>query len=178
MPKTGVGLLVGRFQPFHNGHLAAVKYALKHVDYLYIVVGSAQRSHERDNPFTAGERIMMIKAALNEAGVDARRWMLIPINDAQSHSVWTATLKSTVPKFDTVYSNDTLTIRLLKEEGIKVTPIPYLNRSEYSATNIRARILERKDWKTLVPPAVERMVKELDGVGRVRSMITKDTEAS
>jgi nicotinamide-nucleotide adenylyltransferase len=178
MPKKAVGLFIGRFQPFHNGHLAAVKYALEQVDYLYIVVGSAQRSHERDNPFTAGERIMMIKAALNDADVDARKWMLIPINDAQSHSVWTATLKSTVPRFDTVFSNDTLTVRLLKEEGIKVRTIPYFNRNEYSATNVRARILERKDWKTLVPPAVERMVRELDGVGRVRSMITKDTEAS
>ncbi|MDA4113023.1 MAG: nicotinamide-nucleotide adenylyltransferase [Thaumarchaeota archaeon] len=176
MPKTGVGLFVGRFQPFHNGHLEAVKYALRKIDYLYIVVGSAQKSHERDNPFTAGERIMMIKAALNEAGVDANRWMLIPVQDADSHSVWTATLRSTVPKFDIVFSNDTLTIRLLKEEGTNVIPIPYLNRSEYSATNVRARILERKDWETLVPPAVDRIVKELDGVGRVRSMISKDTE--
>jgi nicotinamide-nucleotide adenylyltransferase len=177
MPKTGVGLFVGRFQPFHNGHLEAVKYALRKIDYLYIVVGSAQKSHERDNPFTAGERIMMIKAALNEAGVDANRWMLIPVQDADSHSVWTATLRSTVPKFDIVFSNDTLTIRLLKEEGTNVIPIPYLNRKEYSATNVRARILERKDWETLVPPAVDRIVKELDGVGRVRSMISKDTEA-
>jgi len=176
MPKTGVGLFVGRFQPFHNGHLEAVKYALRKIDYLYIVVGSAQKSHERDNPFTAGERIMMIKAALNEAGVDASRWMLIPVQDADSHSVWTATLRSTVPKFDIVFSNDTLTIRLLKEEGTNVIPIPYLNRKEYSATNVRARILERKDWETLVPPAVDRIVKELDGVGRVRSMISKDTE--
>lgn len=178
MPKKRVGLLIGRFQPFHNGHLAAVRYALKQVEYLYIVVGSAQRSHERDNPFTAGERIMMIKAALNEASVDARKWMLIPINDAQSHSVWTATLKSTVPKFDVVFSNDTLTTRLLKEEGIEVATVPYFNRHEYSATNVRNRILERKDWETLVPPAVEKMVKELDGVGRVLSMISKDTEAA
>ena len=68
MARKRVGLFVGRFQPFHNGHLAAVKHALKNVDYLYIVVGSAQRSHERDNPFTAGERIMMIKAALSRGG--------------------------------------------------------------------------------------------------------------
>src|SRR5580698_4621163 len=176
MPKTGVGLFVGRFQPFHNGHLEAVKYALSKIDYLYIVVGSAQKSHERDNPFTAGERIMMIKAALNEAGVDANRWMLIPVQDADSHSVWTATLRSTVPKFDIVFSNDTLTIRLLKEEGIDVEPIQYLNRSEYSATNVRTGILERKDWERLVPPAVARIVKAQDGVGRVRSMIDKDTD--
>jgi nicotinamide-nucleotide adenylyltransferase len=177
MPKHEVGLFVGRFQPFHNGHLAAVKYALEQVEYLYIVIGSAQKSHERDNPFTAGERVMMIKAALNEAGVDASNWMLIPVQDAESHSVWTATLRSTVPRFNKVFSNDTLTIRLLKEEGTEVEPIPYLNRTEYSATNVRTRILERKDWEKLVPPAVARLVRELDGVGRVRSMISKDTES-
>src|SRR2546426_11098675 len=48
-----VGLLVGRFQPFHYGHLAAGKYALKQVDYLNIVVGSAQRSLERNNLYTS-----------------------------------------------------------------------------------------------------------------------------
>ena len=176
MPKTKVGLFVGRFQPFHNGHLEAVRYALKKVDYLYIVIGSAQKSHQRDNPFTAGERVMMIKAALDEAGIDPGRWMLIPVQYAPSHSVWTATLRSTVPKFDIVFSNDTLTIRLLKEEGIRVVPIPYHNRKEYSATNVRTRILETKEWERLVPPAVARIVKELDGVQRVRSMIEKDTE--
>jgi nicotinamide-nucleotide adenylyltransferase len=175
MPKTKVGLFVGRFQPFHNGHLAAVRYALQRVDYVYIAVGSAQKSHERDNPFTAGERIMMIKAALDEAGIDAKKWMVLPVWDAESHSVWVATLKSTVPKFDEVFSNDTLTIRLLKEDGVKVTPVPYLNRGQYSATNVRSRILERKDWEELVPNAVAKLVKQLDGVGRVRSMITKDT---
>ena len=51
------GLLIGRFQPFHLGHLNAVEYALKNVDILWIVVGSADKSHEYRNPFTAGERI-------------------------------------------------------------------------------------------------------------------------
>ena len=68
-----IGVLVGRFQPFHRGHLKAVDFALKHVDLLYIAVGSAQRSHEPRNPFTAGERIKMIKMALDEAGFDCRK---------------------------------------------------------------------------------------------------------
>ncbi|MEM2975778.1 MAG: adenylyltransferase/cytidyltransferase family protein, partial [Candidatus Bathyarchaeia archaeon] len=46
------GLFVGRFQPFHLGHLTAVKNILKSVDELVIIVGSAQYSHRLDNPFT------------------------------------------------------------------------------------------------------------------------------
>lgn len=169
-----VGVFVGRFQPFHNGHLSAVRYALTKVDYLYIVVGSSQRSHERDNPFTAGERVAMIREALVEGNVKASRWMIIPVPDADSHSVWVATLRSSVPKFDVVFSNDSLTIRLFKEAHIKVLPIPYTKREEYSATNVRTRILERKNWQSLVPTAVARLVEQLDGVGRARSMIERD----
>jgi nicotinamide-nucleotide adenylyltransferase len=171
-----VGVLVGRFQPFHNGHLEAVRYALKRVDYLYIVIGSSQKSHERDNPFTAGERIAMIKAALDSSDVKPDRWMAIPIADTISHSLWPAILRITVPPFTRVFTNDGLTTRLLKEEGFKVEAVPYLQRSSYSATNVRNRILEMKEWEKLVPGPVASMVKEMGGVERVRSMIHKDLE--
>jgi len=173
-----VGLFVGRFQPFHLGHLAAVKYALKQVQYLYVVVGSAQRSHERDNPFTAGERITMIKSALDGNGVDPSKWMAIPIVDADSHSLWVTSVESMVPKFDIVFTNDALTFLLFNEGGIEVKAVPYLDRSRYSATNVRARILERKDWDSLVPPQVAKLVKRFGGVERVRALMRKDLQGA
>jgi nicotinamide-nucleotide adenylyltransferase len=182
MPQKGakiegalrVGLLIGRFQPFHNGHLNAVRFALKHVDYLFVIVGSAQRSHERDNPFTAGERIAMIKMALDASDVEPSRWMAIPIQDADSHSVWVSSLRSMVPPFDIVFTNDSLTFTLFKEEGIEVRAVPYLDRTHYSATNVRNRILERRDWKSLVPKEVAGFVVSLGGVERVRSLLKED----
>lgn len=173
-----VGLLIGRFQPFHLGHLEAVRYALKRVDYLYVVVGSAQRSHERDNPFTAGERISMIKSALDGNGVDPSKWMAIPIADADSHATWVSSVVSMVPKFDVVFTNDALTFLLFKEDGMEVRAVPYLERSRYSATNVRDRILERKDWDSLVPPEVAKQVKKFGGVERVRALIRKDLKGS
>ncbi len=167
---------MGRFQPFHLGHLAAVKYALKQVQYLYVVVGSAQRSHERDNPFTAGERITMIKSALDGNGVDPSKWMAIPIVDADSHSLWVTSVESMVPKFDIVFTNDALTFLLFNEGGIEVKAVPYLDRSRYSATNVRDRILERKDWDSLVPPQVAKLVKRFGGVERVRALMRKDLQ--
>jgi nicotinamide-nucleotide adenylyltransferase len=172
-----IGLLVGRFQPFHYGHLAAVKFALGKVEYLYIAIGSAQKSHERENPFTAGERIEMIKAALDGAGIDGRRWMAIPVPDAESHSIWVSTVVSLVPRFDVVFTNDSLTYLLFKEKGFKVIAVPYKNRKEYSATNVRNSILERKDWKKLVPPEVARLVVDFRGEERVRMLMSKDIEA-
>jgi nicotinamide-nucleotide adenylyltransferase len=156
------------------GHLAAVRYALKKVQYLYVIVGSAQRNHERDNPFTAGERITMIKSALDGNGIDPSKWMAIPIVDADSHSLWVSTVKSMVPKFDTVFTNDALTFSLFKEEKFGVAAVPYLDRRSYSATNVRDRILERKDWESLVPSQVATLVKQFGGVERVRALMRKD----
>ena len=169
-----VGVFVGRFQPFHNGHLFAVHYALERVDFLYIVVGSAHRSHERENPFTAGERVEMIKATLDDVGLDPAKWMIIPVPDAESHSVWVSMVRSFVPRFDMVFSNDSLTNRLFREDGLKVKPVPFDKRADYSATNVRTRILEKKNWESLVPKPVAKLVKQFDGVARVRSMTTKD----
>lgn len=116
----------------------------------------------------------MIKSALDGNGVDPSRWMAIPIPDADSHSLWVSTLKSMVPKFDIVFTNDALTFSLFKEERIGVKAVPYLDRQNYSATIVRDRILERKDWESLVPPQVARLVKQFGGIERVRALMRKD----
>ena len=64
------GLYVGRFQPFHLGHVEAIKKILDEVEELVVVIGSAQYSHNRGNPFTVGERLVMIRNALDEARID------------------------------------------------------------------------------------------------------------
>jgi nicotinamide-nucleotide adenylyltransferase len=116
----------------------------------------------------------MIKSALDGNGVDPSKWMAIPIADADSHSLWVSSIESMVPKFDIVFTNDALTFLLFEEEGVEVRSVPYHVRSKYSATNVRNRILERKDWESLVPPQVAKLVRHFGGVERVRSLIRKD----
>ncbi|NON63366.1 nicotinamide-nucleotide adenylyltransferase, partial [Acidianus sp. RZ1] len=83
------GVYPGRFQPFHLGHLSVIKWALERVDELIILVGSAQESHTLNNPFTAGERIEMIRLSLREHGIPTDRYYIIPIPDILMNSVWT-----------------------------------------------------------------------------------------
>jgi nicotinamide-nucleotide adenylyltransferase len=116
----------------------------------------------------------MIKSALDGNGVDPSKWMAIPIADADSHSLWVSSVESMVPKFDVVFTNDALTFVLFNEGGIEVKAVPYLDRSRYSATNVRDRILERQDWQSLVPPQVGKLVKRFGGVERVRALKRKD----
>ncbi|UCH58154.1 MAG: nicotinamide-nucleotide adenylyltransferase [Candidatus Bathyarchaeota archaeon] len=168
-------LFVGRFQPFHNGHLHAVRKILEENNELLIVVGSAQMSHEPDNPFTAGERLVMIRNALSADGVGADRYMLIPIPDAPAHRVWVSQVESQTPQFDIVYTNQSLTRRLLIEAGYEVRGIELHMRDQYEATEIRRRILEGEDWEELVPPRVYKYLKEIDGEGRIRDLAKTDS---
>ena len=168
------GLYVGRFQPFHLGHLQAVKYILGRVDELTIVVGSAQHSHTIDNPFTAGERVTMIRLALKEARIPAHRYTVIPLPDDEFHKVWVSHLLSQTPSFDVVYTNEPLTFRLLKEAGLRVERIPMFNRRTFTATEVRRRLLKGGRWQELLPKSVARYLKEIDGDERLRDISKSD----
>jgi len=167
-------LFVGRFQPFHNGHTEAIKRIVKEVEELIIVIGSSQRSHELDNPFTIGERISMIRLALDELGLDPRKYCIIPVPDTQMHATWVSTVTAFTPSFEVVYSNESLTRRLFKEAGFRVENIPFYHRETYSATEIRKRILNDQNWEELVPKSVARLIKEIDGVERIRDLAKRD----
>jgi nicotinamide-nucleotide adenylyltransferase len=164
---TTNGLFIGRFQPFHKGHLATVKFALGRVDQLIIVVGSAQRSHEPRNPFTAGERIRMIKESLDaDREADVRRILLIPVPDTDVHSLWTRQVDMLVPKYGVVFANDLFTLMLFREQGIKVIEAPLYKRHEMMATEIRKRMVAEENWEDLVPKPVSEVIKEINGVAK------------
>ena len=168
-------VFIGRFQPFHYGHLYAIKTILGEVDELILVVGSAQMSHEYNNPFTAGERIEMIQSALDAEKIDRYRYMIIPIIDAPAHRVWVSQVESQIPRFDVVYSNQSLTRRLLIEAGYEVRGIKLYERGKFEATEIRRRILNGEDWQDLVPSEVHKIVIEIDGENRIRDLNKTDT---
>ena len=168
------GLFVGRFQPFHLGHLAAIKDVLKEVDELVIVIGSAQYSHNLNNPFTAGERLIMIRKALEEAGIDYSRVWVVPVPDAHLHMMWVSAVEGYTPSFSVVYSNEPLTRRLFIEAKCRVKSIRFHERKLYSSTEIRERMLKGESWEKLVPKSVAAFIKEIDGVNRLRDLTKSD----
>ena len=171
---TQRGLYVGRFQPFHFGHIHAIKHILSQVDEVVVVIGSAQYSHRLDNPFTAGERITMIRKALKETRISFSKFWIIPIRDVHVHMMWVAEVRGYSPKFERVYSNESLTRRLFKEAGFPVRSIPFSKRQLYSASEIRKRMLTNTDWADLVPRSTSKYIEEIDGVGRIQDLARTD----
>lgn len=168
------GLYVGRFQPFHLGHLEAIKKVLGEVDELVIVIGSAQYSHNLSNPFTAGERLVMIRRALQEAGIDLARIWIVPVPDVHLHMLWVSAVEGYTPRFNVVYSNEPLTRRLFMEAGYKVKNIPFFERALYTSTRVREKMLKRENWTTMVPKSVAEFINEIDGVNRIRDLNRTD----
>lgn len=168
------GLFVGRFQPPHLGHIYAIKTALEECDELIIVVGSAQYSHTLENPFTAGERIEMIRKALKEEGISLNKVYIIPIPDVGEHSVWVARVKSFCPKFHVVYTNNPLVKKLFEEEGYEVKPVNLYQRDLEMGTRIREMMLRGGDWEDLVPHSVAECIKSIGGIERLRTIAQKD----
>jgi nicotinamide-nucleotide adenylyltransferase len=171
---VGRGLYVGRFQPFHLGHLEAIKYVLEKADELVIVIGSAQYSHTIRDPFTAGERLVMIRKALNEAKIDLSRVWIVPVPDLHLHMMWVSALKGYTPSFDAVFTNEPLTRRLFAEAGYKVFAVPYFERKVYASTLIREEMLRNKSWEKLVPKSVAVFIRKIDGVNRLRDLTKSD----
>ncbi len=168
------GLYVGRFQPFHSGHLEAIQDVLKEVDELIIVIGSAQYSHNINNPFTAGERLVMIRRALKEAGVDYSRLWVVPVPDVHLHMLWVSALEGYTPRFNIVYSNEPLTRRLFMEAGYEVKNIRFFQRKVYTSTLVREKMLKGESWTELVPKSVADFINEIDGVNRLRDLAKSD----
>ncbi|MHC1583047.1 MAG: nicotinamide-nucleotide adenylyltransferase [Methanosarcinales archaeon] len=172
MERVCRGLYIGRFQPYHMGHSQVLEVIAGSVDEVIIGIGSAQRSHQKSDPFTAGERVLMVSRAVEELGI---KTYIIPIEDVHRNSLWVSHVKSLTPPFEVVYSNNPLVKELFREAGIEVVETPLFNRERYSGKRIRRLMLsDDEGWKDLVPTSVLRVIDEIDGVGRLRRISGSD----
>lgn len=168
-----VGLTIGRYQPFHKGHLTVVEEISESVDEIVICIGSAQVSHEPDDPFTAGERVAMVQRALLDNEID-KFFYIIPVEDISRNAAWVSHVEALTPPFDEVYSRNPLVVRLFKEAGYGVEKAPLYRREKFSGTEIRRRMLRGEEWRHLVPEGVADTVDEVDGVRRLRDLARSD----
>lgn len=168
------GLLIGRMQPVHKGHISVIQETLKEVDELIIGVGSSDKSHTNSNPFTGGERILMLTNALREYNIDASKYYIIPLEDIACNSLWVGHVKMLTPPFTKVYSGNYLVQQLFEEENYPVIQPPLFNRKEYSGTEVRKRILKNENWEKLVPKSVQEVIKEIKGIERIKKLNKKE----
>ena len=162
------GLIIGRFQPFHKGHLKLAKNILKECDELVIAIASAQFNYIEKDPFTAGERIWMIHEALKEGKIDLARCYIAAVVNDENNAKWIGHLKSFLPPFDVIYTGNAYVTMLMKDSDIKVRDVKFHDRQKYNATRIRQLMIEGRNWQELVPKSVAQIIRKIDGINRMK----------
>ena len=162
------GLFIGRFHPFHLGHLDAIQFALSKVEKLWVGIGSSNKQIQKENPFSADERKEMILSSIDES--ISKKIQIYSIPDYDNHEKWILNIESIVPEFNMVFTNDELTQSLYSKRGIKVLSVPFKDRENLSGTKIRDRIKTDNEWEHLVPNGTKNVLNKISAKERLKRL--------
>ena len=143
-------IFIGRFQPFHLGHLHVIMTYAKRYD-LVIIIGSSNIQNTNENHFTAEERLLMLQTVLSSNNLTATLRLL---GDVPDDLVWRKNLDSNTP-YDVVLTGNPHTASLFKDKKVII-----LERYQgISSTAIRNNIKNNLPWEHLVPQEIIPLIK-------------------
>ncbi len=180
-------LYIGKFQPFHLGHLDIVKQiaSASDIDEIIICIGSAQwnfknRNPERpwlDNFLTWQERKEIIERSL--AGIVSKKVHILPVTDflpkwgPDSTPQWFNYIKNHSPEFAVLYTNRKKEIELFGKEGFATRT--HLLKYNFSATMVREKMALKAAWEPMVSPNAVETLRKFDAESRLADLFSKTT---
>jgi nicotinamide-nucleotide adenylyltransferase len=176
MTRASRGMIHGRFQPFHLGHLEYLRGAADRCDEIFVGITNPDPTRIRpepsdplrhlpeSNPWSYAERLLMVKAAASDLALDLAHVHVIPfpVNEPE---LWAAYVPDGVTQYLRLFSEWGGTkLERLQEAGYDVVVLDRGLEKEISGADVREAIRERGDWESLVPPGVARVIGELERV--------------
>lgn len=170
---TARGMIHGRFQPFHNGHLDYLKGAAARCDEIFVGITNPDperikpetsdplRHLPESNPYTYVERLLMVKAAARDAEIPLERLHVIPfpVNEPE---LWRAYVPEDVVQFIRLFSDWGGTkLERLREAGYEVVVLDEGTKKKVSGADVREALRSGGVWETLVPPGVAAVISGL-----------------
>lgn len=172
--KKRIGVIHGKFQVLHKGHIEYLLEGKKRCDFLYIGitnpdlylikehVADKNRSNPKSNPFMYYERMEMIRDALLEEGIKREEFEIVPfpINNPELIKFY---VPITATFFITIYDEwGWYKHNLLTKMELAVDLMWVRNMSERftSGTEVRNLIAKDNEWEHLVPNTVVRYMKK------------------
>ena len=167
-------MIHGRFQPFHNGHLEYMRGAASLCDELFVGITNPDptrikpeaadpaRHLPESNPWSYAERLLMVKAAAADLGLDLSQLHVIPfpVNEPE---LWPAYVPEGVTQFLRLFSDwGGEKLDRLRSAGFEVVVLDEGAEKEVSGTHVREALRSGGDWQSLVPPGVARVLRDLE----------------
>jgi nicotinamide-nucleotide adenylyltransferase len=131
-------VVVLRAQPVHVGHVRLLEQAAALADEVIVVVAAAEQAYSQQNPFTAGERLQLLRASLSTTQL-SRCWLVALPSPAWAAMAVTQ-LRFCLPAFDVIVTNNPVLQAMAEAEGIAVVgcaPVR-VDDEAVSATGVRA----------------------------------------
>ena len=166
----------GRFQPFHNGHFEYLRGAAARSDEVFVGITNPDptrikpeasdpvRHLPESNPWSYTDRLLMVKAAAADLGLDLSQVHVIPfpVNEPE---LWPAYVPDGVTQYLRLFSAWGGTkLERLQEAGYEVVILDEGAEKEISGADVRLALRAGGDWESLVPPGVARVIRELERV--------------
>jgi nicotinamide-nucleotide adenylyltransferase len=165
------GMIHGRFQPFHNGHLEYLHGAAARSDELWVGITNPDptrvkpepsdplRHLPESNPYTYAERLLMVTAVAETVDVDVHV-IPFPVNEPE---LWHAYVPANVTQYIRHFSDWGGTkIDRLREAGVDVVILDEGAEKEISGADVRSAMREGRAWQSLVPAGVARVIAGLE----------------
>ena len=153
------GLILGRFQPLHMGHLSLFEAVIDDGNELLICIGSSNEERTNNNPYTSLERTRMIRSVLSNYNC---KYDIFEIPDINNNDLYVKHLESMVPEFNLVYSGNKLVKKLFENAGYSVIIPNLINREAWQGASIRQAMKVGEDWKMDVPASVANIISEIE----------------
>ncbi len=170
-PHADVAVVIGRFQPFHLGHLALVREALARAPRVVVVLGSAHQARSPRHPFSAAERTEMLRLSLPEA--ERARVDVLPLRDLYDETRWVQAVREGVQRLTGTdnallvgHFKDATSDYLRRFAPWQLLSLPRQHRVD--ATDLRAALFESEpealdavlaSWVDQVPPSTRDFVR-------------------
>lgn len=166
------GMIHGRFQPFHNGHLEYLRGAAERSDEVWIGITNPDparvkpepsdpaRHLPESNPFSYAERMLMAKAAAADAGLEPAAVHVIPfpVNEPE---LWPAYVPAGITQYLRLFSDWGGTkLERLREAGYEVVVLDEGAAKEISGAEVRDALRNGGEWESLVPTGVARVIRD------------------
>ena len=164
-------MIHGRFQPFHNGHLEYLHGAAARSDTVFVGITNPDPRRVREepsdplrhlpesNPFTYTERLLMIEAVAEDEGIPVHV-IPFPVNEPE---LWPAYVPEGVTQYLRLFSEWGGTkLDRMREAGYEVVILDEGVEKQISGRDVRDAMREGREWETLVPAGVARVIHSLE----------------
>ena len=161
------GMIHGRFQPFHLGHLEYLRGAAERSDEVWVGITNPDPTRVKEeasdplrhlpesNPYTYAERLLMVKETAKDEGIVVHV-IPFPVNEPE---LWAAYVPVDVTQYIRLFSNwGGAKLDRLREAGYEVVVLDEGAEKQISGADVRAALRDDGDWRALVPAGVARVL--------------------